>query len=750
MLILQLVEIENFVCFDNIVVEPSTDPERPLTVIRAENGSGKTTFLRALRWGMYGEKSLPGEVPSRFPIHPAWWHPDAKGIETRVSIEFEADGSSRHYTKADNDTALYRLDRIVKTIGVNTTRDDEQDFRRIEEHANLMVRELDGTWNPHDKGPDAVIEELLPWSLRDFFVMDTDEATDFVGGGENKTIPRQQVQEKTTGAITSLLGIDVFKGARNRVEDAARRFSKRATKAIGDQSLINLQEELNQAHATKTDLDSKISQEMARETELNDLFEQLDEELVAELQRSGSHDDLKQRLKVNKEQYDDSTKSRNDCAAQLAEDLESTDLLATLATTAISYTHGILKPLHDEGKIPVAHLPFVQSLMESGRCVCGQTLLEDNEHGLRVQERIDEAAAQAERAGFLYQLHEAVRSLKLSAENSTWNDRREKNAANLARLGDRISDLKNEEKDINTKLDRIDDEKIQLIRDRRDSVQQQLKTCTGNLHLHRSRLPELEQQIKSLANTIHQRQRNERAAADLRASEEIAGYVVDILDSAYSAIEGKQVNELSDRMDRLFHQIAANVSDDDFTDTQPNKATLRMISQVGVRPVDGSTDKFEIFALNNRSRSMPPVQINGASRRVMALSFVLALCIESQTRAPLIADSLLNFMSGTVRRNTLQVTSEHSNQPILLLTGSDLEAISEVETVIRNAGATYTLTGQWDAIEAGSGGDVVNWTQQRQVSLLCHCGPRQHCEICERTGQAGAPGWTRQTNEKES
>ncbi|MDE0701435.1 MAG: ATP-binding protein [Acidimicrobiaceae bacterium] len=153
MLILQRVEIENFVCFVDIVVEPSTDPERPLTVIRAENGSGKTTFLRALRWGMYGEKGLPGEVPSRFPIHPAWWHPDTKGIETRVSIEFEADGSSRNYTSTKNDTALYRLDRIVKTIGVDAE-DNEQDFRRIEEQpAMLMVKELDGTWNKHEKGP---------------------------------------------------------------------------------------------------------------------------------------------------------------------------------------------------------------------------------------------------------------------------------------------------------------------------------------------------------------------------------------------------------------------------------------------------------------------------------------------------------------------------------------------------------------------------------------------------------------------
>ena len=140
---------------------------------------------------------------------------------------------------------------------------------------------------------------------------------------------------------------------------------------------------------------------------------------------------------------------------------------------------------------------------------------------------------------------------------------------------------------------------------------------------------------------------------------------------------------------------------------------------------------------------MPPIEINGASRRVLALSFVLALCAESRTYAPLIADSLLNFMSGTVRRNTLRITSEKSRQPILLLTGSDLESSSEVETVNRHAGATYALTGQWDAIDAGGGGDVVHWSEQRQVALLCSCGPREYCDTCQREGQAGAPGWSR-------
>ena len=44
MLKLRRVEIDNFVCFEKVVIEPSTDREKPLTVLRAENGSARRPF----------------------------------------------------------------------------------------------------------------------------------------------------------------------------------------------------------------------------------------------------------------------------------------------------------------------------------------------------------------------------------------------------------------------------------------------------------------------------------------------------------------------------------------------------------------------------------------------------------------------------------------------------------------------------------------------------------------------------------
>ena len=659
-----------------------------------------------------------------------------------MTIEFETDGSTRHALEGNPTTTAYQLVRSVTTIGKPAARLDEPDFRRINDSAQLMVKEGDGTWRPHTSGVDAVIEELLPWDLRDFFVMDADEAADFVGGSENKVINRKDVEAKTTAAVHSLLGIDIFKKAAERVNRVANEFGAAATRAIGDADLDALQAEVEQLREERSELIDRLKDERAQHAELSDLFDQRQDDLETELKGVGAAEELHVRLAANRAQLERATKQRAVALSHLASELESTDLLASLAGREVRATYGILKPLYDQGHIPLKHLAFVRDLLATGTCVCGQDLVEDGMHRRHVEDRIAESEGQEERANYLGQLHDAAKGLMAHLEEQRWEERRHRLTAELADFERQISDAGLEQRDIESKLDAIDEDKIQIIRDEIAALRLQLATLDRNINLRDSQLPPLHSRIDSLEKQINQRQRSERAASDKRAAQTMSRLVHQILSRGYATIQEEQVRELSQRMNRLFAHMVANVSDEDFDEVQRNKATLKMIAEIGIRPLEGDPDSFEIYALNSRGRAMPPIEINGASRRVMALSFVLALCIESRTQAPLIADSLLNFMSGTVRRNTLRVTAENSSQPILLLTGSDLEAHSEIETVAGTAGATYTLTGQWDAIDAGGGGDVVNWTSAAPVSLVCTCGPRQYCSICERLGQAGAPGWS--------
>ena len=740
MLLIQRIEISNFVCFDNIEIAPSISKEKPLTVIRAENGSGKTTLLRAIRWGMYGEKGLPGN-PGHFSLHPAMWRPDADGKETKVCILFETDGSTRNHIEGAPGRTEYELRRTVTTIGRTPNNREEPDFRRINEEAQLLIRQHDGSWLPHEHGVDRVIEELLPEGLQDFFVMDADEATDFVGGSENKVIQRRDVIAKTSFAVRALLGLEIFENAADRVQTLARNFGRAASRASGNHELNEQQAELDGLHRKLTDLDKKLKTNRYEKADVDERLARERGHLEAVIGNLGAHEELKVRLKENDARTKSTNKERRMAVGELSGELSAIELLASLASNEISGVRNTLQPLYDDGSIPIRHLTFVKSLLEKETCVCGRDLSPQSEYRLHIEHMVEQSSGKEVKANYLAQVLHAANALGRYGDGEVWEQRCRDRERTLADLDDEIDDLAQARRDIDAKLDSIDNEEVESIRSRIAMLQTKSNQFEREFVSDQETLDQLRKGSNKLEGDIRVAHRRQAQMRDLEVYESTASALVQILEIAYSRIRRDQVHELSAEMNVLFKKMAANVIDDKEVEFGQHKATLRMIAEVGLRPLDDTPDEYEIYALNSRGRSMPPTEINGASRRIIALSFVLGLCRVSRTLAPLVADSLLNFMSGSVRTNTLRVTAETASQPILLLTGSDLEAPNDVDIVSRYAGATYTLTGQWQ--HTSHGGDVVNQTDARQVSLLCSCGPRQFCTVCERQGQAENRHWTR-------
>ena len=740
MLLIRRIEIENFVCFDRIEIEPSTSTDKPLTVIRAENGSGKTTLLRAIRWGMYGERGLPGNA-SHFSLHPAGWRPDDTGVRTKVSILFETDGSSRDHPVGKPTNTSYELRRSVLTVSAKPDRPGAPDFRRIHEEAQLLAESQDGSWGPHEAGVDSVIAELLPWDLRDFFVMDADEAADYVGGGENKVIQRQEVIEKTSFVVRALLGLDIFEAASDRLKKLEVEFGRSAAKAVKDEELIRKQEESDILRAEIGQLEAKIETDRRKRIDLADRLERARGSLEALVGGIGAHEELQRRLADNRERRGRIDAQRRAAVEQLSSELGAPDLLGALAAREVSYVVDTLQPLYDDGSIPIRHLVFVQGLLDKGVCVCGEDLTAEGRHRQHVTDTLAQSDGKEDKANYLAQVLYAANALHRHQDAIQWDTRCSESESLIGNLDEEVQKLDLDKRDMDAKLRKVDDEEVQIARGKIDALEANLRTVDRDLGGNQDRLDRGRKELNELEGIIRSQLRRQREARDLEAYQETAMLLGRILDSAYKSIRDDQVRELGEEMNRLFGKMALNVVDEDIIEGDRPKATLKMIARVGLKSVEGESRKFEIFALNSRGRSMPPTEINGASRRILALSFVLALCRMSRTYAPLVADSLLNFMSSSVRTNTLRVTAETASQPILLLTGSDLESQHEVDLVSQYGSATYTLTGQW---QVGSEvGDVVNQTTVRQVSLLCNCGPREFCEVCERRGQAGSPGWVR-------
>ena len=743
MLLIRRIEIENFVCFDRIEIEPSTDPKRPLTLIRAENGSGKTTLLRAIRWGMYGEDGLPGKA-SQFSLHLADWRPDKDGMRTRVAILFETDGSSRDHPEGNRTNTAYELIRTVTTVARKPARSGAPDFRRVDEHAQLMVQTSSGSWEPHEAGVANVVAQLLPGNLRDFFVMDADEAADFVGGSENKVVQRQTVIDKTSFAVRALLGLDVFKDATDRVRRIANEFGRSATKAVGDDELNRQQAELDRLRNEMKEAEDLVEKERRRKTEIEGELESARDKLEALVGSIGAQDVLKQRLKDNRQQRGRARQLRLDAFGKLSRQLSGIDLLATLASDEISSVRELLQPMYDDGSIPSRHLAFVEGLLERGLCVCGQDLSAESDFRQHVQHLLDRSIGKEDVANYLAEVLQAANALHQFDGAEGWDRRCRELEQAIADLDEEIEHLDTDKREMDEQLNDVKAVEVQVTRDKIGMLATQKETIDRTLGASEDNRDRYRRQVNELDGRIRAQLRRQREARDHQACQQTSTILVDILEQAYATIRDEQVQELDTEMNRLFARMAANVSDEDVQDADRRKATLRMIDQVGLQRLSGDAGEFEIFALNSRGRSMPPTEVNGASRRILALSFVLALCKVSRTYAPLVADSLLNSMSGSVRSNTLRVTAQTASQPILLLTPSDLESQNEVDQVTEYGGATYTLTGQWQHTD----GDVVNLTDERRVALICSCGPRQFCSVCERTGQSGSPGWRNKTAEE--
>ena len=60
-------EIKDFRVLRDVSIVFSIDPKKPVTIIRAENGFGKTTFLNAFQWLIGGDRAVgSGHAPYRF------------------------------------------------------------------------------------------------------------------------------------------------------------------------------------------------------------------------------------------------------------------------------------------------------------------------------------------------------------------------------------------------------------------------------------------------------------------------------------------------------------------------------------------------------------------------------------------------------------------------------------------------------------------------------------------------------------
>ena len=154
---LQHARIRNFKLLRNLDLSFSTHQNAPLTVIRAENGSGKTSVLQALRWALFGTKGLDDPLVR---LSPADW-PDEEVCTISVEVDFSHTLASIVGNRVLTKEKHYALKRevIERPIGDKPNRESER----------INLYEKKETGSDRIDPPEALLVQMLPSEMLNIF-----------------------------------------------------------------------------------------------------------------------------------------------------------------------------------------------------------------------------------------------------------------------------------------------------------------------------------------------------------------------------------------------------------------------------------------------------------------------------------------------------------------------------------------------------------------------------------------------------
>ena len=701
----------SFALYPQLTLQFSVESTLPLTLIRGENESGKTTLMRAFVWGLFGGTALPRMPEARHPVRPVWAKP-GEAVRTKVEIRFRSE--------TDRAITFFKLIRSVETT------DDGQQVGYGGETVRLLRKESD-EWIDQDNQLTVLMRRYFRPEMQDFYFIDADKAVEFAGGPEGRHND-QMMRTSTTQAIRALLGLDVMLKSRDRLEERQVHYARAAGSMSSNRQQQELVKRLDRTQAeleaAKTKLEKLRSDEEQTEKALR-LVEQTFDEKLSTLEQLQS---LNQKFEDVARRLNDARTRRTALVNTLSQRLDDDRMYGALMMPAIASVMGTLQPLKDKGYIPPAELTLLPRLLERGQCVCGLDFAKHVENRRHIEQLIHAAKTSGDQSRFLDSILEVARRLGNRARGHTaqpWKDEIAEVYNELAQLDPAINTLEQEHDAL--REEREKGGSVGAVREmqrHRDSLRADVERLRDERQEHDRRVDELHKESRSLSEQIRVASVAERRTQAARNAAQAADDLRILIGKAYDAIEKEQVVEVSAKMNGIFRDVIGATEDS-------------LFGEVGVRPARGRTTKaeYEVFVTED-GREKPLALANGASRRAIGVSFVLALAEETRTKVPFVADSLLHAISGSVRRRIVEylTTGDRIGQPILFGTRADF-LDPEVKQLLKSrAGRSYTLTSQTHV-----GRDVVRATpnsKSPKQAVVCNCALDEFCASCERTGDS--------------
>ncbi len=693
--------IRNFKLLRDLSLTFSLDRDKPLTVIRAENGSGKTSTLQALRWALYGKNVLED---SRARLSPADW-PDQNECQISVEIDFIHSGVSKVGNENKVSEEHYMLKRKV-------AEKPENDHTHRGKELVTLYRSTAAGSDPVDQ-PETRLAQMLPKEMIDIFFTDGDKALSFISATLHEGARRDKVKD----AIRTLLGLDLLEHIEKHLDGVQSDVNSQIRKNASSEKLSNITEEIERLNTSKQQFEKKIA-------DLNIQIKRTDQDLYhvrQELDRAlktGNYEDLADEKKGLEEKLKAASMEEEVLKQNHQKLFQEEALSWSLIGTSLRKGFKRLQGLHDKGSIPGELVPALNERLELEKCICGASLREGTlarKNVITLMQRQGSEELGSHLSYLYYNTHaELEKQRATGAEN--WKDKSQKLSCRRTSCEKSTNDLRNILWYCNEKISKINQKEIEFKKKLEITLTKMLQKKNSEHDQAATMLHTAMEKLKGLKIEQKILSQADKKVAGLNAKKTVLDDLELIVSETLKEMQGIYIERVSKRMNDLFLEMVG-------TDTEQDGGFQR--AEI--------SDKYSIVVRTTNNRTLhPDHEVNSASQRALTFAFIWALTEVSGVTAPRVIDTPLGMMSGNVKRRTLEMISKAAGnkvdrQVILFLTQSE---ISDTEVILdERAGKTITLIKTSDYPK-----DLVkNPRTVLPEVLACECTHRQFCDQCERT-----------------
>jgi len=697
-------QFSNFRLLRDLDIQFSTSPERPLTVVRAANESGKTTMLNALQWGLYGDPALPnGGEGMR--LHPIDWDAgrDGRRVPIMVTIEFEVTSVRRTPAGFKETRRRYRLVR-------STHEDVDQDrFSRAQSSVRLFA--ITETGDTPLQSPEAIIADELPTELRDVFFTDGDRALSFIEADVAVSTKRDRVQR----AIRSLLGLGVIKDAMRHVEKTAGEINKAARKLGGTDELGSIAARLEEIETDRDRLDGELTEAHSSHANLDGQIADIDRRIASALAK-GDREKLANDIDATRKEIGKIDTQLDGAVKEHAALFRGIELARGVLGAALAPAYQKLDALYDRKEIPSATIPVLEDRLDIGSCICGESLSDSDPKGAKRRAHVCELIEKSQRADDIQKMVTALyfgsKALEPPAdgEGGAFGEAYRGVVEKRDGLQDLRDDTGRKLRALELQIDDMPDADVASLRKARREFENQkdrVKFREGQIDTQLAGLVAEHGGLKERRDSLLREQtKGARILAELEVATDVSG----VLKRAFDRITDEELVKVSDLMNEIFLDMIG-----------ADAAQGALIQRAEV------SREFDILVFGPNGRKLDPDRdLNGASRRALTLAFILALTRVSEVEAPNVIDTPLGMMSGFVKRSVLRKAASLSSQLVLFLTHSEIEGCEAILDEMAGEVMTLTNPAHFPRMLVNDPGDGA-----RKV-IRCDCNHRSHCHICER------------------